>query len=196
MAASSIFVARINVQVRRDPTRNVHQKLFDSSCCVKQMLLFWHRRISWTEVTAEAGVIIPLSLASLAIGTVRCRHRPCGWREITGATIFSLGTLLNFWSEYDRYAWKLDPAHAGHLYTEGLWQWSRHINYFGEIASFVGPGLWCGDGCFNLWIPMAMGVGMAGWSVPELDFYLSRRYPDEWSAYTATVPWSMVPMVW
>lgn len=37
---------------------------------------------------------------------------------------------------------------------------ARHINYGGEIASFAGLALWCQ--AWNLWIPAAMWVGMAG----------------------------------
>ena len=39
-----------------------------------QMLLFWHRRITWVEVVAEAGVIVPLSLLS-----VRARDQRVPW---------------------------------------------------------------------------------------------------------------------
>ena len=30
-----------------------------------QMLLFWHRRITWVEVVVEAGVVVPMSLLSV-----------------------------------------------------------------------------------------------------------------------------------
>jgi hypothetical protein len=30
----------------------------------------------------------------------------------------------------------------------------------------------------------------------KLEFYLARRYADEWPAYVARVPWKAVPGVW
>jgi len=160
-----------------------------------QMALFWHRRITWNEALAEAGFIIPVSLFSLAKGCVRRRGQLLGWREFVGLLVFAAGTWVNLSSEFHRYIWKLDPAHAGRLYTEGLWRWAQHVNYAGEIGSFFGWALFC-DARLNLWVPLAMLVGMAGWSVPELDFYLAKRYPGEWAAYTAEVTWRMVPGVW
>jgi steroid 5-alpha reductase family enzyme len=157
------------------------------------MVYFWHRSITWTEVFAEAGFIIPLSLLSLAYGT---SHEKSKFLSVDcfGVGIFIIGTYINFASEYERYIWKLDSANQGHLYIDGFFQYSRHINYFGEILSFFGFALFCGK--WNVWIPITMGVGMAMFSVPELDFYLNKRYPEEWADYTSKVPFNMVPFVW
>jgi protein-S-isoprenylcysteine O-methyltransferase Ste14 len=159
-----------------------------------QMCVFWHRRITWTEAIAEAGFIIPLSLVSLCEGAVRSAGRRFGWREGAGITIFVVGTYVNIASELERHIWKGNPANTGHLFTLGLWSFARHINYTGEILSFIGFSLFCGN--WNLWIPIAMGVGMAFFSVPELDFYLARRYPEEWRQYENDVKWDLVPFVW
>ena len=37
--------------------------------------------------------------------------------------------------------WKQQPANAGHLYVGGLFAFARHINYFGEILTFLGWAL-------------------------------------------------------
>ena len=68
------------------------------------------------------------------------------------------------------------------------------MNYFGEVLSFAGLAAPCG--LWNLWIAAAMGLGMALFSVPELDYYLERKYPAEWKTYTEEVPWNMIPYVW
>ena len=41
-----------------------------------------------------------------------------------------------------------------------------------------------------------MGVGMAVFSVPEIEFYLAQRYADEWPGYVERVPWKAIPYVW
>ena len=61
--------------------------------------------------------------------------------------------------------------------------------------SFIGYAWFC-SWKHSMWIPVVMGLGLALFSVPELDFYLARRYPGEWAAYVEAVPWSMVPFVW
>merc|ERR1712150_361784 len=109
-----------------------------------------------------------------------------------GVAVFLLGTYLNIWPEYTRYVWKSDPSHAGRLYAEGLFAVCRHINYFGEVLSFVGFAL-ASSVWGNLWVPLVMGVGMAGFSVPELDAYLSTKYAAEWAAYIRDVPCQMFP---
>ena len=141
-----------------------------------QMLFFWHRRISWTgEVLAEAGFIIPLSLLSLGYGAAS-NDAPLEWagRDGVGALLFVAGTLLNVGSEAERHLYRT----PGRLYTAGLWTLARHINYGGEVLSFVGHALPCGLG--QLWVPCLMGVGMACYSVPELDHYLAEKYGAEW----------------
>lgn len=163
---------------------------------VFQMFVFWHRRILWTEVLAEAGIIIPVSLGSLAIGSVRRGRRvpKMMGMDWLGVALFCWGTYLNFASELQRHVWKQDPSNVGRLYTLHLWQHSRHINYFGEIVSFVGLVFLCE--LWNLWIPLLQGIGLAFFSVPELDFYLAKRYPADWELYTQHVPWNMIPFIW
>lgn len=163
---------------------------------IEQMIYFWHRSITWTEVFAEAGFIIPLSLLSLAYGAtnIKEKYQKLQFFDVLGIIIFILGTYINFISEYDRYLWKLNPENKGHLYIEGMFQYSRHINYFGEILSFFGFAMFCG--LWNLWIPIVMGAGMMLFSVPELDFYLNKRYGEEWIGYTNNVGFNMIPYIW
>ena len=99
--------------------------------------LFWPaspRRVLWTEVFAEAGFIIPVSMLCLAEGARSRRRKPLGLAELVGVALFLGGTYLNLASEGERWAWKLDAANKGRLYTAGLWQFSRHINYWGEVV--------------------------------------------------------------
>ena len=127
------------------------------------------------EVLAEAGFIIPLSLLSLGYGAAS-NDAPLVWagRDGVGALLFVAGTLLNVGSEAERHLYRT----PGRLYTAGLWTLARHINYGGEVLSFVGHALPCGLG--QLWVPCLMGVGMACYSVPEHDHYLAEKYGAEW----------------
>lgn len=99
-----------------------------------QMFMFWHRKLSWIEVFAEAGGIIPASLLSLCVGAVGRRQYHLQLCDGLGLILFLLGTFFNVMPEYERHLWKQDPANAGHLYTLGWWQLARHINYFGLVT--------------------------------------------------------------
>ncbi|CAK0884840.1 unnamed protein product, partial [Prorocentrum cordatum] len=162
---------------------------------VVEMVFFWNRQIPWVEVFAEAGGVIPLSLASMAYGAAARRGKPTAASELLALPVFFIGAYLNFAPEYDRFVWKGDPTNRGHLYTEGWFGICRHPNYFGEVLSFVGFAL-ASSAWWNIWVPAVMGVGLAFFSVPELDTYLSQRYAVEWAAYAERVTCQMVPFVW
>lgn len=167
-----IFISRILIQMR-----------------------YWTRVVTWVEVFAEAGGVIPISLVSLALGVARRRGAPIGIIELIGLVLFVFGTSLNMEPEFTRNAWKSDVANKGRLYTGGLFALCRHINYFGEVVSFVGFAL-VSSAWWNLWIPIVMGAGLVFVSVPELDTYLAAKYPSEWPQYVEAVSCQMVPFVW
>jgi steroid 5-alpha reductase family enzyme len=85
---------------------------------------------------------------------------------------------------------------AGTVMARGLWSWSRHPNYFGEIS------FWCGLALFGLAAggpdplllvgPAAMAALFVGVSVPMMERrMLARRpgYPDYQRRVSALVPW-------
>ena len=158
-----------------------------------QMSLFWSRSIPWKEVVFEAGGIIPISFASFAFGA---SEQHDGWHHVpVGLALFLFGTWLNVWSEWQRFVWKLDRRNQGHLYMTGLFGLARHINYTGEVVSFIGLS-WVTGASWTLWVPVCMGAGMATFSVWEIEFYLAQRYRQEWQEYLVAVPYILVPGLW
>eukprot|EP00329_Picozoa_sp_Boothbay-MS584-11_P005703 49490_2 len=160
-----------------------------------QLLYFWARRIPWAEVILEAAFIVPLSLVSLVYGA---RQYDEGWwtMPVLGLVLFLGGTYVNLVSEFQRYAWKQQDGNQGKLYSGGLLGQARHINYTGEVSSFIGFALVSGQ-WYNLWVPVCMGLGMVVWSQPELDWYLKHRYgPKEHARWLQQVPHKFVPGLW
>ena len=51
-----------------------------------------------------------------------------------GATVWVIGIVFETVADNQKKAFKADPANAGKFINVGLWRWSRHPNYFGEIT--------------------------------------------------------------
>jgi len=176
--------------------RNQSVCLCEFSCQVLrvlcQMLFLWQRSISWKEVLLEAGGVIPLSLASFAFGT-RWNQSPFSLSDYFGVLVYVIGTVLNVQPEWARHRWKSQPENAGKLYMAGLFVWSRHVNYLGEILSFVGYAI--ASQWWTLWVPLVMGAGMVAFSIFELEYYLKKKYASEWDKYITTCPYKLIPYV-
>lgn len=55
-----------------------------------------------------------------------------------GTTVWVFGFLMESVSDYQLKAFKKKPEHAGRIITTGLWKYSRHPNYFGEVVQWWG----------------------------------------------------------
>ena len=93
-----------------------------------------------------------------------------------------VGSYLNSFSEIQRKWWKKNSANKGHCYTEGLFSYAMHINYFGDIVLFTGWALFTYH-LFTLALPLLMGIMFVFIHIPPLDHYLSQRYGNEFNEY-------------
>ncbi|WP_018175497.1 MULTISPECIES: DUF1295 domain-containing protein [unclassified Thioalkalivibrio] len=71
-----------------------------------------------------------------------------------GASVWVLGTLYESVADAQMARFRGDPARQGKVMDQGLWRYSRHPNYFGEIVVWVGYGL------------LALAAG-GWWAVPS-----------------------------
>ncbi|MCB1025487.1 MAG: DUF1295 domain-containing protein, partial [Acidobacteria bacterium] len=85
-------------------------------------------------------------------------------------------------SEYLRKVWKEDPKNSGMLYTEGLFKYSMHINYFGDLMLFTGFSM-ITHNIFSFVIPLLMFFLFTFVNIPMLDKYLLDRYGKEFEEY-------------
>ncbi|MGZ8754568.1 MAG: DUF1295 domain-containing protein, partial [Acidimicrobiia bacterium] len=84
------------------------------------------------------GLWVLLTLAcALAIITGNER-RSIGWVAIVGMGIWVAGFAIEAVADQQKSAFKKNPANEGRFITSGLWAWSRHPNYFGEITLWTG----------------------------------------------------------
>ncbi len=101
--------------------------------------IFLRRRMAWGEALTILVWVAFIHVWFALLG--RSSKEPLGVLDVFSIALFLCGSYLNTGSEYARSKWKGRPENVGRLYTEGLFRWSRHINYFAEIAGkavFVG----------------------------------------------------------
>lgn len=113
-----------------------------------------------------------------------------------GVYLYIVGVALEAGSEIQRKKFKDDPAHQGKLCREGLWSWARHINYGGYTLWRTGYALasggWVAGGVVALLEASAFRRG----GIVNLDYYMSRKYKDQWGRYKEDVQWKLLPGVY
>ncbi|MCF7928879.1 MAG: DUF1295 domain-containing protein [Spirochaetales bacterium] len=60
------------------------------------------------------------------------------WLFPLGGVVWALGFGLEWVSDHQKFRFKNDSANRGKFMNRGLWKWSRHPNYFGEILLWWG----------------------------------------------------------
>lgn len=94
------------------------------------------------------------------------------------------------------YSTKDGLIHHTRLVCSGLWKYSRHCNYFGDMILSLSMCLSCG---FNDVIPYFYFVYMAILLLhrSERDNYKCRhKYGKSWELYTSRVPYKIIPFVY
>lgn len=61
-----------------------------------------------------------------------------GWVSAVGMLILGVGFLWEVVGDQQKFVFKMNPANRGKWIQSGLWKFSRHPNYFGEIAFWWG----------------------------------------------------------
>lgn len=84
-----------------------------------------------------------VSLTALAAWTAitSADEAPFGVLTIIGLVVWSIGFAIEVRADTEKSAFKKDPANHGRFISTGIWAWSRHPNYFGEITLWLGVAL-------------------------------------------------------
>ncbi len=95
---------------------------------LNRFLVAWTIQGTWVFITLLAALIamsdpVPASLDAWAL---------------VGGLIWLCGFGIEAIADHQKSAFKSDQTNSGQFIRTGLWAWSRHPNYFGEIV------LWCG----------------------------------------------------
>ncbi|MFT5203380.1 MAG: steroid 5-alpha reductase family enzyme [Candidatus Aldehydirespiratoraceae bacterium] len=93
-----------------------------------RFLMTWSLQGLWVLLTLAAA---------LAVITAEDRENIDAFMVI-GMIVWLIGFAIEVVADRQKSAFRADPANEGRFVTSGLWAWSRHPNYFGEITLWVG----------------------------------------------------------
>lgn len=85
---------------------------------------------------------------------------PQGWFSlplIIGILLWIIGFYFQAVGDAQLAKFKKNPAHKGKLMTKGLWAFTRHPNYFGEVLMWWGIAVMGFANSLSVWIP-SIGV--------------------------------------
>ena len=90
--------------------------------------------IYWTV----QGLWVSLTLAAALAAITTMTRRDLGIFALVGFLLWILGFGIEVIADRQKSMFRADPQNAGKFINTGLWSWSRHPNYFGEILLWVG----------------------------------------------------------
>ncbi len=156
------------------------------------LFVFVKRTVPWWEAVWGGSIIGVVLFFYLRQG-LRVPE-PLGALDGLAVLCYLTGSWLGTASEASRHVWKARPENRGHLYTEGLFRCSRHVNYLGDLLVFAGLALltrqlWAGI------VPLAMAVNFAPVIIPAHDAYLASRYGPEFEDYARRTR-KLVPLLY
>jgi steroid 5-alpha reductase family enzyme len=96
-----------------------------------RFLNFWTIQGLWVAITLAAA------LAAITTTT----RKELGWFALIGALVWIFGFTIEVTADAQKSRFRADPANKGKFIHTGLWAWSRHPNYFGEIVLWIGVAI-------------------------------------------------------
>ncbi|MDL2341806.1 MAG: DUF1295 domain-containing protein [Patescibacteria group bacterium] len=100
----------------------------------------WFRIRSFFQVFLFQGFLIGIVVTPVILVNSQA---PIGLPGLTivGAAVWLFGFIFESISDAQLQTFMRNPANKGHLMMSGLWRYSRHPNYFGELTQWWGIGL-------------------------------------------------------
>lgn len=90
--------------------------------------------LAWTL----QGLWVSLTLAAALAAVTTDVRRPLGILSFVGLALWVFGFGFEVLADSQKRRYRSDPVSSGEFIRSGLWRWSRHPNYFGEILLWTG----------------------------------------------------------
>jgi len=132
--------------------------------------------------------------------------------DVAGWTFFTAGLFIQIVADVQKFKFRSDPTNRGMFCTVGLWGYSRHPNYFGEILMWWGA-FFCAVPLFHYanvgevvagWVTifsplftmliLLFGTGLPTAEGLNLERYYRNGHGNEWEIYAnKTAPLVLMP---
>ena len=100
----------------------------------RMKLDFWWFLMTWTI----QGLWVFLTSAMALAAITSSDKQTIDLFALIGLIVWVSGFLIEVISDQQKSNFKLNPINRDSFITSGLWSWSRHPNYFGEITLWIG----------------------------------------------------------
>jgi protein-S-isoprenylcysteine O-methyltransferase Ste14 len=138
------------------------------------------RKIPWKE---SFGIAFAFALYYVGFAFfVLTTPQSLDFIDFTGILIFIAGSFINTYSEVQRHLWKIKDENRRKIYTDGLFRYSMHINYFGDLLWVLGYTIVTRN-VYALAIPIFLFLFFNNYNIPKLEIHLSRRYGKQFYDY-------------
>jgi steroid 5-alpha reductase family enzyme len=128
----SIWTIRLGVfLLRRVLAAGEDRRFRDIKPSFARFLLTWTIQGLWVSLTIAAALA--------AITTMS--RRDLGLIGLLGFLVWLIGFGIEVLADQQKSKFRADQQNAGKFINTGLWSWSRHPNYFGEIVLWIGVAI-------------------------------------------------------
>jgi len=93
--------------------------------------------LTWTLQGLWVFLTVSCALAAITVAAAQ----PVGALAALGAAVWITGFAIEAVADRQKGVFRADPANRDRFISTGLWAWSRHPNYCGEILLWIGVAL-------------------------------------------------------
>jgi steroid 5-alpha reductase family enzyme len=132
LALVVIWAARLGIFLFRRIQRTGKDSRFDQiKPSFIRFLSFWTLQGLWVTFTAAAA------LAAITTTT----REELGLFALIGFLVWAFGFVMETVADVQKNRFRAGPKNKGKFIDSGVWAWSRHPNYFGEIVLWIGVAI-------------------------------------------------------
>lgn len=121
------------------------------------------------------------------IGQVYDTPDTLGLMAYIGVSVWAIGMVFEALGDAQLKKFKADPSNKGVLMTKGLWALTRHPNYFGNAAMWIGLTIIATENLGYAWLfisPIFMTFAlMRITGVPIMERGMQKKYGEQYTAY-------------
>ena len=87
------------------------------------------------------GLWVSLTLAAALAAITTATRKGLDGFALAGSLVWAAGLAIEATADIQKSRFRADPQNRGRFIHSGVWSWSRHPNYFGEIMLWIGAAI-------------------------------------------------------